>query len=118
MLIEELAPYDCPSEQYRLEQEGAELIRLKLAQLQRVRLRVRQLASVPRSMRTEMIAEEMSLAMFNLCQVRFAISVLASRLRWLRLQRQGQQVASALRLAAPTASERAMPATHIAGAQT
>lgn len=114
MLIEELGAFDGTSEQYRLEQEGAELIRRKLAQLQRVRIRVMQLASIPRSMRTEMIAEELSLAMFNLCQVRFAIGVLGSRLRWLQLQRKGEQAASALRLAAPTASERAVPATHIA----
>lgn len=118
MLIEEVVPVvDQAGTMSPKVREGAELIQLRLAEMQRLRFRIRQLAAIPRSQRTSVIAEELSLALFLLCRARFSVERLAGELRWLQ-QQAGEGVASASRVVAPTAPERVVPATHIAGAQT
>jgi len=115
VLVDEVACVEgTESKHHRLEQEGFELIRLQAAKLPPLRRKIRELGRIPSTKRNSLVAEELSLAVFQLCQVRFAMGVLADRLRWLQLQRKGEQVAPALRLAARTAPKSQQPATHIA----
>ena len=109
-----------PSERERLEldqydAEGVALIRIKLAAIQRARVRLWKLAQTPRSKRNSLDADEISLAWFHLGQLQFALGILVRHLREFREGRRRKELASALRLAAPTAPKRHHRATHIAG---
>lgn len=109
-----------PSERERLEldqydAEGVALVRIKLAAIQRARVRLWQLAQTPRSKRSSLHADEISLAWFHLGQLQFALGILVRHLREFRDGRRRKEMASALRLAAHTAPRSPRPATHIAG---
>ena len=109
-----------PSERERLEldhydAEGVALIRIKVAAIQRARVRLWQLAQTPRSKRSSLHADEISLAWFHLGQLQFALGILVRHLREFREGRRRKELASALRLAAPTAPVVPQPATRIAG---
>lgn len=107
-----------PSERERLEldqydAEGVALIRIKLAAIQRARVRLWQLAQTPRSRRSSLHADEISLAWFHLAQLQFALGILVRHLRKFREGRRRTELASALRLQRPTATKLHRPATHI-----
>lgn len=115
----ELRPQFVPSDyQFADEQEGIELVKLRVSQVLALRARIKELAAVPRSQRTDVIANELSLSVFRLYEARFMIDRLLNKLRRLRQQRSGLMSASPLGLAARTAPKSHQPATHIAGVPT
>lgn len=119
MTTSELQPQFVPTDyQFADEQEGIELVKLRVSQVLALRARIKELAAVPRAQRTDVIANELSLSVFRLYEARFMIDRLLNKLRRLRQQRNGLMLASASRLAAPTAPKSQQPATHIAGAPT
>ena len=112
MLIDDVLPQSEPTDGYSpKEQEGIELVRLRLEQIQRLRVQLWQLARIPRSRRNSLICDEYSLAVYRLSDAQFHLKLLTDRLRWLQLQRKGEEMADAARLAAPTAPGRPVPAT-------
>jgi hypothetical protein len=72
----------------RYDAEGVALIQRKMAALQRMRVRVWRLGRTPRSKHSSRYAEEISLAWFQLAQLRFALATLANHLRKFREGRQ------------------------------
>lgn len=104
MKTAELQPHFAPTDyQFAEEQEGIELVKRRVNQILALRARIKELAAVPRSQRTDVIADELSLSVFRLFEARFMLDKLVAKLRRLRQQRNGLMLASALRLAAPTA---------------
>jgi hypothetical protein len=94
--------------------EGVALIRIKLAAIQRARVRLWRLAKQPHSKRNSLWAEEISLAYFQLGQLRYAMGILVEHLRKFREGRQREGLALALRYDARTAPKPNQPATCIA----
>lgn len=68
----------------RYDAEGVALIRRKMAAIQGMRVRIWRLGRIPRSRRNSLYAEEVSLAWFQLAQLRFALATLANHLRKFR----------------------------------
>ena len=89
--------------QFDEEQEGIELVKRRVNQILALRARIKELAAVPRSHRTDVIADELSLSVFRLYEARFMIDKLVAKLRRLRKLRMGAMTASALPYDAPTA---------------
>ena len=86
MLIKEVL---CDAERKRMEldrydAEGVALINAKLAAIQRKRVELGRLGRIPRSQRSSLHAEQISLAWFQLAQLRFALGTLTAHLRKFR----------------------------------
>lgn len=81
----------------RYDAEGVALINTKLAAIQRIRAHLWRLARIPRSKRNSLHAEEISLAWFQLAQLRFALARLSGHLGTFRKGRQRAEQASTLR---------------------
>lgn len=88
MRTAELQPQFAPTDyQFDDEQEGIELVKRRIQQILTLRVRIKELAAVPRSKRTDMIADELSLCVFRIYEARFMIDKLLVQLRQLRSQR-------------------------------
>lgn len=104
MKTAELRPHFAPTDyQFDEEQEGIELVKRRVSQIQALRARIKELAAVPRSQRTDVIADELSLSVFRLFEARFMLDKLVAKLRRLRKQRMRVMTASALPYDARTA---------------
>lgn len=69
------------------EQEGIELVNRRIAQIQQLRARIRQLAVAASGRPTSRLADGMSLTSFRLYEAKFMLDQLMARLRQLRDRR-------------------------------
>lgn len=96
MQIAEVDSYETEESLLNLEREGIYRTRLKIAQIQQLRLRVRELAQARRVKGTSTLADELSLTVFRLYEARFVLDLLVNKLKRLRQQRRRLMAASAL----------------------
>ena len=78
------------------ETEGIELVNRRIAQIQQLRARSRQLAAAHNADRTVTSADELSLAQFRLYEAKFMLDRLVARLKHLQRVRKRLLSASAL----------------------
>jgi hypothetical protein len=116
MLIAEVeAPIDPTGYRFSEEQEGIELTQRRIVQIRTLRARVMQLAQIPRSRRTDVVANELSLSVFRLYQARFMLDKLVAKLKRLQRERTQRMSASALPYDARTAPKAQKAAMCVAG---
>lgn len=84
-----------PDYRFSDEAEGIELVNRRIAQIQQLRARIRQLAASHNATRTLTVADELSLAQFRLYEAKFMLDALVARLKQLRGERERLILASA-----------------------
>jgi len=84
-----------PGYRFADEAEGIELVNRRIAQIQQLRARIRQLAATHYATRTLTLADELSLAQFRLYEAKFMLDALVTSLKRLRRARQRLMSASA-----------------------
>jgi hypothetical protein len=110
-LTPQLAPTD---DQFDDEQEGIELVKRRVSQIDGLRARIKELVSVPHAKRNAALTDELSLSVFRLYEARFMLDKLVAKLRRLRKQRKDALLVSTSPYDAPTAPKPNRPATQIA----
>lgn len=69
------------------EQEGIELVNVRIARIQQLRARIKQLAAARLNRPSVTLADELSLAHFRLYEAKFMLDQLLARLKLLRVRR-------------------------------